>query len=47
MSTSGKGRVTPNSKKTRKTSIKATVLIGLFLKNGFSGGQSIDNLIVC
>lgn len=34
--------MTPNSKKTRKTSIKVTVLIGLFLKNGFSGSQSVE-----
>ena len=43
VSTSGKGRVTTISKKTRKTSIKVTVLIGLLLKSGFSGGQSRDN----
>lgn len=44
MSTSGKGRLTANSKKKRKTSIKVTVLIGLFLKNGFSGSQSVETI---
>jgi len=44
VSTSGKGRLTANSKKKRKTSIKVTVLIGLFLKNGFSGSQSVETI---